>query len=189
MVIIPRVLTNLIRELDDGRAQQLALAFAERAIEVCADALSSEERDASLSYLAAAVNLIDGKGNISDLGNAHQAYFSARNQHTRLSDEITWVAAIAVATSCQRQMEESGILVKNRYVPGLLNVAKDAQAVAGRYAALNEGESEDGDSADIARRARWLEAKWQLLRLIESVPFPDESPPGDLNLGCMPSTD
>jgi hypothetical protein len=180
------VLTDLIRELDDSRAQQLAFVFAERAIEVCGDALSSEERHASLSYLAAARNLINGKGNISDLRNAHQVYFSARNQHTRLSDEITWVAAIAVATSCQRQMEEFGITAKNRYVPGLLNVAQDAQAVAGRYAALNEGESEDG--ADIARRARWLEAKWQLLRLIESVPFP-ESPPGDLNLGCMPSTD
>lgn len=183
------MLTELIRELDDSHAQQLAFVFAERAIEVCGDALSSEERDASLSYLAVARNLISGKGNISDLRTAHQAYFSARNQHTRLSDEITWVAAIAVAASCQRQMEEFGIMAKNRYVPGLLNVAQDAQAVTGRYAALNEGESEDGDGADIARRARWLEAKWQLLRLIESVPFPDESPPGDLNLDCMPNTD
>lgn len=177
MVIIPRVLASLIRELDDGNAGRLALTFAERAIEVCGGALSAAERDASLSYLAAARNFVHGDGTVSDLGEARNAYFAVRNQHSRLSDEVTWIAAVSVRVCCQRQMEEAGIVRNSRYKPGLLNVAKAAHAVAGRCAVLSESDPRDGDNSTIARRARWFEAKWQLLRLIESLPFPDEGGP------------
>jgi hypothetical protein len=176
MVIIPRVLTNLIQDLDENNARRLALAFAERVLEVCGDVLSTAERDASSAYLSAAKNLVEGKGSISDLGNAHQAYFSVRHQHTRLSDDLTWVAATAVAVCCQRQMEEAGIIMHDKYVPSLLDVTKESQAMAGRCAGVSEDEHKDDGSA-AARRARWLEAKWQLLYLIESLPFPGEEHP------------
>lgn len=179
MVIIPRVLTGLIREVDDNTARRLALAFAEQALRTCADAVSQEEREISLAYVAAAKDFVEGRGTISNLRNAHHAYFSERNQHTRLSDEVSWVAAMAVAACCQRQMEEAGLVVKVRYMPGLLSVAKAAQTAAGRCAAASEGGRRDGDSSAVARRARWLEAKWQLLQLIESVPFAGEDAPAD----------
>jgi predicted hotdog family 3-hydroxylacyl-ACP dehydratase len=181
MVIIPTVLTGLIKEVDDRKAGQLGLAFAERSIQVCANMLSAEERHSSLSYLQAARNLVEGQGTISELAEAHRAYYSARNQHSGLSDDVTWVASIAVAASCQRQMEDAGILRKKRYMPGLLDVAKAAQAVAGRCATASEVHQEDGDGSGKARRARWLEAKWQLLFLIESVPFPGDPHPESLD--------
>lgn len=179
MVIIPRVLTSLIRELDDSTAQRLAVDFAERAFQICADALTTAQRDISLAYLAAARDLLEGKGSISNLSNAHHAYFSELDQDTRLSGDVTQIAAIAVRACCQRQMEDAGILIKVRYVPDLLSVAKAAQTVAGRCAGVNEGELKDGDDAGAARRARWAEAKWQLLHLIESVPFPGEDSQGE----------
>jgi hypothetical protein len=179
MIIVPSVLSSLIRDLDGNDARRLALAFAERALRVCADALSTAERDSSLAYISAARDLLDGIGTVSDLGNARQAYFSARNQHTRLSDDVTWVSAIAVAACCQRRMEDAGIVMKARYVPDLMAVAKAAQAVVGRCAAAREGEPEDGDGSAVARRARWLEAKSQLLYLIESLSFSGEAGPAD----------
>lgn len=180
--IIPRVLTSLIRELDDRTARVLSLEFAERAIQVCAGALSIPERDSSLAYIAAARGLLEGTGTISELDNAHHAYFSERNQNTGLSDGLTWVAATAVKACCQRQMEDAGILIKVRYIPGLLSVAKAAQAVAGRCAAASDGKPKDSHASAAAQRARWLEAKWQLLYLIESVPFPGDRRSGNLVL-------
>lgn len=177
MIIIPRVLTSLIRELDDSTACRLALVFAERAIQTCPDELSTTERDISLAYIAAARDLVEGKSDISNLGNAHHAYFSEMDQNTRLSGDVTWAAAMAVRVCCQRQMEDAGIMVKNKFVPSLQDVAKRAQSVAGRCAAASEGEQEDGEDTAIARRARWDEAKWQLLYLIESLPFPGEAGP------------
>jgi hypothetical protein len=174
MVIIQRVLTNLIAELDENKAQHHALAFAERTLKICADALSATERDVSSAYTSAARDFINGKSTVSHLGAAHHAYFSGRNQNTKLSDEVTWVAALAVRTCCQRQMEDAGILIRVRSLPELRSVAKAAQTIAGRCAAVRGDEPEDGDTAAVARRARWLEAKWQLLYLIESVPFPGE---------------
>lgn len=175
MVIIPRVLTSLIRDLDENNAHRLALTFAERALQVCTNELTAAERDASLAYISAARNLLEGNGTVSGLDDAHQAYFSARHHNTRLSDDVTWAAATAVAACCQRQMEDAGILIKNKYMPSLIDVAKEAQAMAGRCAAVSEGELKDGDDETaIVRRARWLEAKWQLLQLIDSVPFPGE---------------
>jgi L-asparaginase II len=116
----------------------------------------------------------EGRGTISDLGNAHKAYFSMRHQHTRLSDDVTWVAATAVAACCQRQMETAGFVTQNKYVPSLLDVAKESQAMTGRCTAISEDERREDRCSAAARRARWLEAKWQLLYLIQSLPFPDE---------------
>lgn len=178
MVIIPRVLTSLIQELDQNYARHLALTFAQRTIEVCGGVLSSSpERDIALSYLGAARDFLDGKETISGLGDAHRAYFAARPRNVKASDDVTWIAAIAVSACCQRQMEDAGIVSKNRFRPSLLDVAKDGQAFAGRCAVLSEGDPKDGDSSTIARRARWLEARWQLLQLIESLPFPAEGDP------------
>lgn len=42
---------------------------------------------------------------------------------------------------------------------------------SGRCATVSEGERKDGDGSAMAQRARWLEAKSQLLYLIESLPF------------------
>jgi hypothetical protein len=136
--------------------------------------LSAAERDISLAYIAAARDLVEGRSNIVNLTNAHHAYFSEMHQSTRLSGDVTQVAAIAVKACCQRQMEDAGILAKVKYIPNLLSVAKRAQAAAGRCAAVSEDDHNDADDSAIAREARWLEAKWQLLHLIESVPFSAE---------------
>lgn len=174
MVIIPTLLASLARELDDSSAQHLALAFAEHAIQTCADQLSSAERDISLAYIAAARDLAEGKGTISDLGSAHHTYFSTVGRNAKLSGDVTQVAAMAVRACCQRQMEDAGIVARVKYIPGLLSVAKSAQAVVGRCAAASESGPQSGDDSTIARRTRWAEAKWQLLHLIESVQFPGE---------------
>jgi hypothetical protein len=172
-VIIPRILSAQLREVDDLQGRILALAYGERAIIKCRDMLEPSQSSSSLAYIAAARSFVLESSDISRLADAHASYFAERGDDNSLSARTTWIAAIAVAASCQRAMEEAGILAKKSYVPDLMAVAKEAQAVVGKCASTGLG-VDDKARREVGRRARWDEAKWQLLQLIETVPFPGD---------------
>jgi hypothetical protein len=174
MVIVPRVLVGLLGEVDESLGEVLALDFAERALTACRDSLTGDEHEHTRAYLAAARRLLSGEGGIQALADARTAFFDARSRNTQLSDDITWVAEIAVSACFRRLMEESRIvLYRERRLSTVASVAREAQTVAGRHAAQAAGGSAE-PAAEIARRARWEEARWQLGHLVSSVPFPAE---------------
>lgn len=174
MIIVPRVLASLLGEVDEGLGKVLALDFADRVLVACRDSLTEDEREHAGNYVTAARRLLSGEGSVAALADAHRAFFQAINRNTRLSDDITWIAYLAVKVCFQRLLEESKIvLYRERRLPSVADVVREAQTVTGRHAAQAAGESGE-PGAEIARRSRWEEARWQLGRLISSVPFPAE---------------
>ena len=172
MIIIPRVLTSLLGEVDEDLGKVLALDFADRVLVRCRDSLTEDERKHAGHYLATARRLLSGEGTIAALADAHRAFFQATNRNTRLSGDITWIANLAVRVSFQRLLEESRIvLYRERRLPSAADVARQGQNVVGRHAVQAAGDSAE-PAAEIARRARWEEARWQLGHLISCVPFP-----------------
>lgn len=61
-----------------------------------------------------------------DLKIAHSGFHAARTDDG-LGQEISWIAAIAVAVGCQREMEMAGIFVRSRYMPSISDAAREAR--------------------------------------------------------------
>jgi hypothetical protein len=174
VIIVPRVLASLLGEVDESLGKVLALDFADRVLVACRDSLTKDEREHAGNYIMAARRLLSGEGSIAALADAHGAFFQAINRNTRLSDDITWIACLAVKVCFQRLLEESKIvLYRERRLPSVADVAREAQTVTGRHMARAVGNSGEPE-AETARRSRWEEARWQLSHLISSVPFPAE---------------
>jgi hypothetical protein len=174
LIVIPRVLTDLLREIEGLHGKIVSLAFAERALQSCLDVLSPAHLDLSLAYIAAARDYIDGNSDIAALADARAEYFAGRDGGDALSERVMWVAAIAVAASCQREMERAGIVVEQSYVPDLAAVAKEAQIIVGSCAAAKYHDSAGDQVSTIAQRTRWAEARWQLIHLIATAPIPGD---------------
>lgn len=181
MIIIPRVLTGLLLDLGEVERKALALSYARHVLDACSRVLTNEEIGASREYLTAAESFLVRKGSIEDLGVAHTRYFSSRNANTKLSGEVTWTAFMAVQICCQRQMEEARIvLYRSRKLPSVADFAKDAQKTVARCVVSGVADVNyeiDVKSPDSFRQATWAEAKWQLIRLIESVEIPEDAIP------------
>lgn len=154
MIIIPRILTNQLKDVGGLHGRLLALSYGERAIRECHKVLSPTQLSSSLSYIAAARNLVEKSGSIPELADAHTAYFAARSNGDDLAESVGWIAAIAVAASCQREMEEAGILAKKSYAPDLVAVAKGAQDAVGRRVARISAQ-EGNEEYDLKRKIQW----------------------------------
>lgn len=163
MIIIPRVLRDLLEDVEEDAAAGLALDFAEQCIRYTGEGIVPRElADTAFAYLAAARSRLAG-GGMAELESTHRRYFEARDHADKLPAAITWIAVIAVRVACQRDMESAGIVARTRYVPTLSSVADEAQAIAG----LAAGKGDDG------RQARWEAARRQLVLLISAVRMPD----------------
>lgn len=174
MIIIPRVLTDLLSEVEEVHAKILSLVFAERALRRCSDMLDPAHLNLSLTYISAARDYINKNGEMSTLVDAHARYFAGRRGGDSLSERIMWVAAIAVAASCQREMEAAGVVVKQLYVPDVVAVAQEAQAAVGSCIAAKHQNDMDDQASVLVRKARWAEARWQLIYLIETAEIPGD---------------
>ncbi|MEU8799634.1 hypothetical protein [Spirillospora sp. NPDC048819] len=166
MIIIPRVLNKLLHEVDESHARTLALRFAEQSLLGAQSILDPALAKVSLSYIAAARDFMKS-GDIAGLQIAHDQYFKAREGVDDVSAAVSWVACIAVMAACQRNMEQAGIVVRESFIPSVFDVAHEAQKVAGRK------DLKDPRGPQVARRARWEQARRQLVLLIESAPFPE----------------
>ncbi|MEE6263559.1 hypothetical protein [Plantactinospora sonchi] len=161
------MLRDLLKKVDGEVAATLALDFAEESLsEMGRCVFSRELRDASTAYLAAARRFLDG-GGVDELKSAHERFFGARAQADGVSASALWIAAIAVLAACQRDMERAEIIVKNSYMPTVLDVATEAQVIAGRFAS----------GAQDSQRARWEMARRQLILFVNAIKFPGDNPP------------
>ncbi|MFE0458124.1 hypothetical protein ACFW1A_02540 [Kitasatospora sp. NPDC058965] len=165
MIVIPKVLTELLRELHAEVARAVALDFAEQSIDESfpgGDALA----EAALSYLAAARAVLE-EGDTTRLAAAHDAYFAAHSLSSVRAQDASWIAAIAVAAACKQQLERLGVVIRaTRYRPTVVDVAEEAQKVAGRQAL-----AQHVDPVAV-QGARWEAARRQLLHLIAVSPSP-----------------
>lgn len=176
MIVIPRVLAGLLRDVEGVHAKVLSLAFAERALRSCVEVLAPAHLDLSLAYIAAAGDYVNGVRGIDALGRSHVEYFAVRDGVNAQSERVMWVAALAVFAACQRDMEKAGIVVKDRNVPDLVAVAKEAQDAVVSCAVASDPSSAGEHVSAFRQRVRWAEARWQLMRVIETAPVPPGGP-------------
>lgn len=171
MIVIPRVLSEQLRSADDELRKRLALDFAGHAV-----GLGRRVADvpaASSAYLDAARAYLDGKEGIGAVVSAYGRFFDAWEANETVRDVLN-VVKLAVLVVCQRELERGGVLVRVQWMPDVGDVAAEAQAVAGRWAA-----DADKDDRSAAKRARWEEARWQLIRTIERAPNPAADGPAE----------
>ncbi|MFJ6944010.1 hypothetical protein ACISU4_05000 [Streptomyces wuyuanensis] len=172
MIIIRQELVRLLRQTNDLHAKRLCLSYAEQALEWCRPAVDEELLEASLSYISAARDALEGRADISVVAQARAAYFRARGDGSSVAEQVAWLAALAVAATWQREMEAAGIVVPQRTVPSVTDVAKDCQAVVARFADFSEL-AESLPVSDDASVVKWEVARWQMLRVIETAPLPE----------------
>ncbi|BEL04548.1 hypothetical protein Q0Z83_027390 [Actinoplanes sichuanensis] len=165
MIIIPDLLLSLLRQVDEDLAAVLALDYAEQSLRTVGHLLPAELLEASVAYLDAARGFVES-AEVDSLKSAHERFFDVRSHAEGLPATASWIAAIAVSAACQRGMEESGMISRNRYQPTVLDVAAEAQKLAGLLAA----------GAEASRSLRWEAARRQLVLLIEAVRPPNRNP-------------
>lgn len=178
MIVIPFVLIDLLEAAEPSWRKAVCLDFGAHVLDVCADGISGDLLRASRGYLDAARRLMSGTGDAGLLAHARSDYFDARGDGQDVVD-ASWVASVSVCAACQREMEGTGMVRPKRYAPRAVDVAKEAQAAVGAYAAHRATAGMQGEvtvnARTAARVARWEEARWQLLRVIEVAPRAAES--------------
>ncbi|GAB3676292.1 hypothetical protein GCM10027589_46430 [Actinocorallia lasiicapitis] len=166
MILIPKVLAQLLRDVGEDQARLIALDYARHAVEAGQGLLDPHVAAVALSYLNEAGRLISGEGAIHELAAAHRDFHQI-GDIGQLDREILQVVRISVTVACQRELESGGVVMYLRYRPKISVVAKSAQAVVVRIKMGDRGKSEDRWRCEI-----WSEARWQLIHLLEVVPIP-----------------
>jgi hypothetical protein len=171
MIVLPVLLAELLTKVSEQRAVTLSLDFAERAVELQAELLTPDMRQACAEYVAAAREAVR-LGTANDrLVRADGAYFEVGWRNPGHSD-VTHVLEAAVRLACQDMLIEAGAMNKaGRTNPTPQYIAKTAQSAVGRWYAERAGEG--ADRREVNRRARWEEARWQIQHLVATEPAPE----------------
>jgi hypothetical protein len=167
MIDVPRVLTQQLYAVDDLHGKMLCLAYARHAMLQCRPLLSADELDSALAYLDVAVSMFSGAGSMSALADARRGYFTVKVHGSRVAEQITWISVIAVSACWQQEMMREGIVHGQFDKIDVRTVAHEGQRVV---ALPHDQSTVEGQLA--ATRARWQEARWQLIHLFETVPLP-----------------
>ncbi|MFI5687705.1 hypothetical protein [Streptomyces sp. NPDC051636] len=175
MIIFPRLLSDLLDQVDRTRAAHLALDFAQHVLDIERDEITEPVLAACLEYIAAAHESID-------LGEAYPRLFQARECLREAAArwegdgyvlargaELTLRAA---RVGTERLMDEAAGRGPGTPLP-CLYVARELQAEVGRWYA--KGTPDGADERQAARRARWEEARWQVQHVIATEPAPHET--------------
>lgn len=163
MIVPPRLLTACLDDVDHQEQRRLSLLFAGHMVEL---AESAEPREAPellarlRSALDCATRTLGDETQIEELASRARRLLDEESQ----TDGLVTVVRLAIKAALQRELEASGHLKPNRYQPTVQDIVQMAQALRGKMAGA--------DPID-GRRARWEEARWQLVQLIERAPFPE----------------
>jgi hypothetical protein len=159
LIIIQRVLGGLLGETTDEHRKELALHFCEHVIARRGEVLAPQHLDICQRYLDAVGKLLSREIDVHVVGELRDLYFDSRGDLSGLPGQISWLVETAASICCQRELEAAGFCVAQRYVPQLSELAKDAQKAM-------------GEQCEARDEVIWEEAKWQLLRLIETTQRP-----------------
>ncbi|MFE3163620.1 hypothetical protein [Streptomyces sp. NPDC059224] len=179
MIVLPRLLDELLGQVDGRRAAHLALDFARHALEVQEAEIEPGVMAACQECLAAAHEAIDLGEAGPRLLRAHERLYEAAERWEGNRNRLALGAGLtvqAVRVGCQRMMEKA----RERGMPSSLitvrDVAHEIQADLGRGAASRFPDHGD-DPRQAGRLARWEEARWQVRHVIATEPAPGGSAP------------
>lgn len=167
MIAIPAVLTAQLADASPELRKELALDFAEHAVGECREAAAVD--DGPAAYIGAARGFLRGTGAIEPVVEAHWRVWELV-ESDGLAHEVGLLAVLAVKVVCQRELAQAAGMAQWRHVPDVKDVVTSAQGLVGKCAAARTGGA--GPDRAAVRRARWEEARWQLLRTIERAPNP-----------------
>ena len=137
MIVIPRLLTEVLRTATEPHAKRLVVAFAGHVV---------PETGPPADLLRALTGFLDG-GPVAELVEARREFFARQDE---CGDE--WqVAHLALRVVGQRELEAHGAVHRYRFQPDVVDVAKEAQRLAG---------------------TGWEESRWQLVQAIATAPAP-----------------
>ncbi|GLW51947.1 hypothetical protein Stsp02_76070 [Streptomyces sp. NBRC 14336] len=170
MIILPRLLGDLLAQVDERRGAELGLDFADHAVDFRAEPMTNPTRVVSEEYMAAARQALR-LGRADDrLLRAHEAFVQEGWRSPGDSEAVNLLDS-AVRLACQDMLIEAGVYGRPGRVPLTpQDIAKSAQSVVGRR--YSERAAEGEDVQEVNRRARWEEARWQVQRVIATEPVP-----------------
>ncbi|MEU0753161.1 hypothetical protein [Streptomyces albogriseolus] len=172
MIVFPRLLSDLLDEMGGPRAGHLALDFAWHVLDLEREGIEEPVLSACLEYIEAAHEAID-------LGEAVPRLLEVRERLDAVAERrvsnMFFLAGEAQFTVDAARVGV-GLMLDKAYErgpfshPSCLSVARQLQAEVGRWAVQH---SEGGaDERLVARRARWEEARWQVLHILRTEPNP-----------------
>lgn len=174
MIVIPRVLTGLLAEADPETQKRSALDFADHVLTPVRGGLRGGE--VYQRYLVAAYRQLAEPGGVDDLSElieARRAIYAFMGENGGSLEREGTVVLHAVTVAFHDAFEGAGVVAsrKPKHLSRAEDVARDAQVAAGAHVAERHDDAA-GDIEVAVRAAKWEEARWQLMRLIELVPAP-----------------
>lgn len=172
MIVIPRLLNELLDQIDGKRAAHLALDFAQHVLDVQQAEIEEAVMAACQEFIGAAHEAIELGRATPRLLTAHERLYESAERWEGDRNLLARGAALtmqAARVGTERLVDE----VKRR-VPGTPlrcpDVARELQAEVGRWYAhrITDG----ADERFVARRARWEEARWQVQHILATEPAP-----------------
>lgn len=157
MIVIPVVLSEQLQLAADDLKARLAIEYARHALAVCYPG-DSAELD---SILDTALRFLDGVVSIESVGEARSRLWDVGPPLHIAGGSLT---SAALRAACQRDLEAAGFVKARKHRTDVLYVAKTARSEVAGCAS----------SSEMAQSAAWEEARWQLMRLIELTPNPNE---------------
>lgn len=170
LIVIPTVLNQLLREVDEDTGKRAIVGYAKHAI-----ATAGELPTSYLAILDRIQEFLDGEIAIAELHQARASFLADLPHEPGVKDPAGDVIHLTVNICCADALEKAGLMMRvgNYDVHrAFQTLAKDARAVV----AASGSHDDEGSSAERDRR-KWEEARWQLIQLVQQLPNPNLSWP------------
>lgn len=164
LIVVPQLLTTVLRNLDADLAAEIALRFAHRVVVN----LAGQQLELVESYIAMARTVYEGSPIDDEFKSTRSRLFSDLRAASGFDRDALNLAVVAVNCAIQPQIEAAGVQVPRKYRPKVETVAAKAQH------AIRALTVERGDDDPAA--AAYEEARTQLMDVIALLPNPGHRP-------------